>query len=98
MLADNTVPQRDMRVTITIVDAADAPIPFQTVAGLNVPPRIGAYGAEIMGTGYKVVALAEALDPNTGTYKPYLDYYDSAPKAPTPGGTAVSFGGYFYAK
>jgi hypothetical protein len=97
-LADGTSPQRDCRITINVKDASDAAIPLQTVAGLNVTPASAAYGAEIQGTEFKVVAIAEVLDPVTSTYKPYLDYYDAAATSTTASGTAVSYGGSFYAK
>jgi len=69
-----------------------------------VTARDGKYGAEIKGTGYKVVALGEVEDPNQdggAVWTPYADYYD---KAPTPdtgdagGNIYVSYGGYFYDK
>ncbi len=90
------------RLTVTIVDSGNAPIPFADVATLGVTTaRLGKYGAEIKGTGFKVVALAEVEDTVTSTWTPYMDYYDAAHTADTgdAGGNAyVSFGGSFYDK
>lgn len=96
LLADTTTRPLSGRLTVTIVDASDAPIPFAELAALGVPGRAGEYGAEIPGTGFEVVALAEVQDTLTSTWTPYLDYYDAAPTPETGGGTAVSFGGSFY--
>lgn len=98
LLADTTTPLLGGRLTLTIVDAADAAIPFATVAMLGVPARMGTYGAEIKGTGFKVVALSEVEDTVTSTWTPYMDYYDAAPTPVAGGGTAISFGGSFYDK
>jgi len=85
------------RLTVTIVDAGSAAIPFATVASLGVTARDGKYGAEIKGTGFKVTALAEVEDTVTSTWTPYLDYYDAAHTVPPEAGNAyVSFGGWFY--
>jgi hypothetical protein len=97
-LADTTMPQLDGRLTITIVDAADAVIPFASVSALGVTARSGAYGAEIKGTGFKIVALAEVKPTTSSTWTPYLDYYDAQPTPTTGGGVTTSFGGSFYAK
>jgi hypothetical protein len=105
LLADASTRPLSGRLTVTIVDASNVPIPFATVATLGVTARDGQYGAEIKGTGYKVTALAEVEDTLTSTWTPYLDYYDAAP-TPDPGdagtdagtGVYVSFGGYFYDK
>jgi hypothetical protein len=98
LLADSTTPALSGRLTLTIVDASQAPFPFATVAMLGVPPRIGAYGAEITGTGFKVAALAEVKDTTTSTWTPYVDYYNAAPTPVGGGGAHVSFGGSFYDK
>ena len=104
LLADNSKLPLNGRLTVTIVDANNAPIPFADVATLGVTARDGKYGAEIKGTGYKVVAIGEVQDPASdagATWTPYADYYD---KAPTPdtgdagGNIYVSYGGYFYDK
>jgi len=95
LLADTTTPQLTGRLTVTIVDDADAPIPFAALTQLGVTGRDGQYGAEIPGTGYEVVALAEVQD-STLVWTPYLDYYDAAPTPETGGSTATSFGGSFY--
>jgi hypothetical protein len=96
LLADATAPQVTGRLTVTIVDESDAPIRFADLATLGVTGRDGQYGAEIPGTGYEVVALAEVQDPSTLAWAPYLDYYDAAPTPETGGSTATSFGGSFY--
>lgn len=99
LLADSSTTPLSGRLTVTIVDASSAPIPFATVASLGVTARDGQYGAEIKGTGFKVTALAEVEDTKTSTWTPYLDYYDAAttPDTGDAGGNAyVSFGGYFY--
>jgi hypothetical protein len=82
------------RLTLTIVDAADVPLPFATVAVLGVHARAAGYGAEIPGTGYKVTALIEVKDAMS-PFTPYLDYYDAAPTA-MGASTSVSFGASFY--
>lgn len=96
VLADASTLPLSGRLTVTIVDSGGAPIPFADLATLAVTGRAGEYGAEIPGTGFTVVALAEVQDTVTATWTPYLDYYDAA-STPEPGaGTAVSFGGSFY--
>lgn len=100
LLADNTSPALDGRLTITIVDDGNAPIPFLDVGTLTVPARDGKYGVEIKGTGYKVTAIAEVKDASSA-WKPYLDYYDAAPTPDTGdagGPVHVSFGASFYDK
>ncbi len=97
-LADGTMPALTGRLTLTIVDATNAPIPIGAVATLGVPARLGAYGAEITGTTYTVVAIIEVQAAGTTTWTPYLDYYDAAATPMTGGSTAVSFGGSFYDK
>ena len=97
LLADMTSPALIGRLTITIVDGSDVPIHFADVATLGVTARMGTYGAEIMGTSFKVVALEEVQD-MMPTWTPYMDYYDAA-STPVAGGSATtSFGGYFYDK
>jgi len=96
-LEDATMPQRTGRLTVTIVDAANAPVPCASVGTLTVSARQGTYGAEILGTAFTVKTAIEIQDPAT-TWTPYLDYYDAAPTATSGLGTAVSFGGSFYAK
>jgi len=101
LLADNSTVPLSGRLTVTIVDANNAPIPFADVATLGVTARDGKYGAEIKGVGYKVVAIGEVEDATNQVWTPYADYYD---KAPTPdtgdagGNIYVSYGGYFYDK
>ncbi|MGH7330893.1 MAG: hypothetical protein ACREJX_21290, partial [Polyangiaceae bacterium] len=100
LLADAGDPPLSGRLTITIVDASDAPIPFAAVGDLGVTALSGNYGAEIKGTGFKVVALMEVKDASSA-WTPYLDYYDAAgtPDTGDAGGNAtVSFGGSFYDK
>jgi hypothetical protein len=101
LLADSSTTPLTGRLTLTIVDATNAPIPFADVATLGVTARDGKYGAEIKGTGFKVVALAEVEDTTTSTWTPYLDYYDAAPTPDTGdagGNVYTSFGGSFYDK
>lgn len=100
LLASSTTTPLTGRLTITIVDANDAKIPFVDVNTLGVTARDGKYGAEIKGTGYKVVTLAEVKDA-TGPWTPYLDYYDAAPTPDTGdagGNVYVSFGASFYSE
>jgi hypothetical protein len=85
------------RLTVTIVDAAGAPLPFAGVDTLGVPARAGRHGAEIPGTGFTVTARADVRDASS-PWTPYLDYYDAAPTPATGGETAVSLGGSFYAE
>lgn len=98
LLADTTTPALNGRLTLTIVDASDAAIHFADVATLGVTARTGTYGAEITGTGFKVVALAEVQDTVTPTWTPYMDYYDAAQTPVAGGGASTSFGGSFYDK
>jgi hypothetical protein len=102
LLADSSSVPLSGRLTMTIVDANDAAIAFADVATLGVTTaRLGKYGAEIKGTGFKVVALMEVEDTTTSTWTPYLDYYDAAatPDTGDAGGNAqVSYGGSFYDK
>jgi hypothetical protein len=95
-LADATNPTIAGRLTVTIVDALDMPVPFVALSAIGVTARDAEYGAEILGAAYEVVARAEVYDTATSTWTPYLDYYDAA-ATPDPGpGTATSFGGSFY--
>jgi len=104
LLADNSKIALNGRLTVTIVDSNNAPIPFADVGTLNVTARDGKYGAEIKGTGFKVVALGEVEDPTQdggAVWTPYADYYDNAPTPDTGdagGNIYVSYGGYFYDK
>jgi hypothetical protein len=101
LLADNSKVALAGRLTITIVDANNAPIPFVDVKTLGVTARDGKYGAEIKGTGFKVVALGEVEDSTNQKWTPYLDYYDAAatPDTGDAGGNVyISYGGYFYDK
>jgi len=98
LLADATSPALAGRMTVTIVDASNAPLHFAPVAMLGVPPRTGQYGAEIPGTGYVVTVVMEVQDPTSLAWTAAKDYYDAAP-TPMAGGTVTSsFGGSFYAK
>lgn len=101
LLADAGKPAVTSRLTLTLTDASNAPIPFADVATLGVPARSGKIGAEITGTGFKVVSLIEVKDAAAPTWTPYLDYYDAAgtPNTGDAGGNAtVSFGASFYDK
>ena len=85
------------RLTMNIVDANNAPVPFATVATLGVTARDGKYGAEIKGTGFTVTAIVEVQDTITSTWTPYLDYYDAAHTVPPEADAAyISYGGSFY--
>ena len=97
LLADTSTPQLSGRLTLTIVDSSNVAIPFASVATLNVTPRTATDGAEIPGTGFKVVALAEVKDA-TSAWTPYMDYYDAAPTPVAGGGVYTSFDGWFYDK
>ena len=98
LLADATTPSLTGRLTLTIVDANNAAIHFADVATLTVPARLGQYGAEIAGTAFTVVAIAEVQDTTSVTWTPYLDYYDAASTPVAGGGATTSFGGSFYDK
>jgi hypothetical protein len=95
---DMTAPQVSGRLTMTIVDATDMPIRFASVETLGVTARLGKYGAEIPGTGFKVVALIEVQETVTSPWMPYLDYYDAAPTPVAGGDVYMSYGGSFYDK
>ena len=96
LLADTSLVPLSGRLTVTIVDGAGAPLPFNTVGALGVPARSGTHGAEIPGVAYTVTALIEVQDA-TAVWTPYLVYYDAA-ATPDPGSTSVSFGGSFYSE
>lgn len=97
VLADTSTRPLSARLTVTIVDSGGAAIPFAALATLGVTGRAGTHGAEITGTGFRVVALAEVQDTLTATWTPYLDYFDAAPTPETGGpGASTSFGGSFY--
>jgi hypothetical protein len=98
LLADSTTPALAGRLTLTIVDANNAAIPFAGVAMLGVTGRLGEYGAEITGTAFTLVAIAEVQNPVTLTWTPFQDYYDAAATPPAGGGESSSFGGSFYDK
>lgn len=98
LLADGTTPALTGRLTVTITDASNAPIRFAPVASLGLTARMAQYAAEITGTGFKVVALAEVQDTSTATWTPYIDYYNAAPTPTAGGDTHTSFGGSFYDK
>ena len=97
LLHDNTTPALTGRLTLTIVNQNDAPMSWYAANTMNVTPRTATHGAEITGTGYKVVALAEVKDA-TGPWTPYMTYYDSAPTPTAGGGVFTSFGGSFYSE
>jgi hypothetical protein len=102
LLEDGGNPPLSGRLTVTIVDSGNAPIPFATVAMLGVTARSGQYGAEIKGTGFTVQALVEVEDMTTSTWTPYLDYYDAqhtpgdAGLMDAGGNAYISYGGSFY--
>jgi hypothetical protein len=98
LLADGTTRPLTGRLTVTIVDGSNAPLPVASVGTLGVPARDGMYGAEIPGTAYNVTALVEVEDQTTMTWTPFLDYYDAAPTPMGVSNATVSFGGSFYDK
>lgn len=97
LLSDGSQPVLSGRLTLTIVNQSDAPMSWYPVSSFGVTARLGTHGAEITGTGYKVVALAEVKDA-TGPWTPYLAYYDAAPTPTTGGSVVMSFGGSFYSE
>ena len=97
-LADGSMPQLTGRLTVTITDMAQMPIPIAGVGTLHVPARLGMYGAEITGTAFTVITLIEVQDPTSMAWTPYIDYYNAQPTPATGGSTAMSFGGSFYSK
>jgi hypothetical protein len=99
LLADGTMPQLNGRLTVTITDPSSGmAVPFANVITLMVTPRKSQFGAEIKGTGFQVVVLAEVQDPASGTWTPALDYYDGAQTPTAGGGVQFSFDGAFYDK
>ncbi len=96
VLADGSMPALDGRLTLSIYDAADVPGRWASATTLGVTGRLGQYGAEVTGAGFKVVAIAEVKPTASSTWTPYLDYYDSAPTPIAGGGVYTSFGGSFY--
>jgi hypothetical protein len=97
LLADGSSVPLTGRLTVTIVDGSNAPIPFATVDTLGVPARLGQYGAEITGSAFTITALEEVED-STMTWTPYVDYYDAQHTPVGGGGANGSFGGSFYDK
>lgn len=89
----------DGRMTMTLVDGDDAPLPFSTVHDLDLPARVGFVAAAIPGTAFKVHAIAEVTD-GAAPYTPYLDFYDAATVSPdgAVGGAQASLFGSFYAE
>jgi len=86
------------RMTVTITDLNDVPIPAGDVTALAVPARSGEAGAEIPGTMFKVHLLCEVQDTTNMTWTPYADYYDAA-STPMAGDTLYSsISGYFYSR
>jgi len=94
LLADSTTVALTGRLTFTITDAAQVPIPAADAGSLGVPTRHATHGAEIPGTGFVVTVLAEVKDA-ASAWTPYLDYYDAA-STPDPAQAAISFSGFFY--
>lgn len=97
LLADTSTPQLTGRLTLTITNQNNAAMSWYATSSMGVTARMGTHGAEITGTGFKVVALAEVKDA-TGPYTPYLTYYDTAPTPTAGGGVYTSFGGSFYSE
>ncbi|MFN0249918.1 MAG: hypothetical protein ACKV2T_23745 [Kofleriaceae bacterium] len=97
LLNDTSTPALTGRLTLTIVNQNDMPMSFYSIASMGVTARMGTHGAEITGTGYKVVAIIEVQDA-TLVWTPFLTYYDAAPTPTTGGGAYVSFGGSFYSE
>jgi hypothetical protein len=82
------------RWTVRIVDAADAPLPFEDAAALGATLRTATHGAEIPGVGFKVNLLGEVND--GAGWVPYSDYFDSVQKPDPFEPFTVSFIGVFY--
>lgn len=97
LLADTTTPSLNGRLTLTIVDMSDTALRFADVPTMGMTARLSTHGAEITGTAFKVVALAEVQD-STLVWTPYIDYYNAAPTPMAGGDTRTSFGGSFYSK
>jgi hypothetical protein len=96
LLDDTTTRPLDGRLTVTVTDATNVPMPVATVMTLGIAAaRMGQAGVEVKGTAYQVTGLIEVKD-TTGTYTPYLDYYDAAPTPMAGGAATVSYGGSFY--
>lgn len=95
LLDDATTRPLSGRLTVTITGANDEPTPAADATSLGIPARMGQAGAEITGTSFKVVMLAEVQDTLTNTWMPYLDYYDAAP-TPDGGEVYMSIAGSFY--
>jgi hypothetical protein len=93
--ADTTFVALNGRVTLTIVDAADAPIAIETVGALGVTARAATHGVELLGTGFKVTVVGEVQESGSA-WTPYQDYFDAAPKPDPYPPLTVSFGGSFY--
>jgi len=84
------------RMTLTIVDGNNQPVPFVTAGSLGITPRVGTHAAEILGTAFEVRAIAECQDASTTSWTPFADYYDNT-STPDPGpGYVVSLSGSFY--
>lgn len=97
LLAGPTLLPLSGRLTLTVTDLADVPMPVADVTALGVPPRLGQAGVEITGTNFKVNMLAEVQDGTTG-WMPYLDYYDAAPTPDTGDTVYMSISGSFYSE
>jgi hypothetical protein len=95
-IADESPRPLSGRLTITIGDLDSVAIPSADVTSLGVSTRMGEAGAEITGTSFRVVMLAEVQDSLTSTWTPYLDYYDAAPTPDTGAETYMSIAGSFY--
>ena len=94
-LADGTTPAVTGRMTVTVVDGNNAPLPVADLATLEITGRVGQYGAEIPGTGFTATVLIEVQDAMS-MWHPYLDYFDAAMTLNMGPGTAVSIAGSFY--
>jgi hypothetical protein len=97
LLADSTTVPLEGRLTVSIVDGAQASFPFDAVENLDILARRATHGAEIPAAAFVVTALIEVRETaGPGPWMPYLDYYDAAPTGA--GSTGVSFGGSFYSE
>lgn len=95
VLADASMPALTGRLTVTIVDDMNMPIPFGTLTNLGIVGLAGKFGAEIASPGYTVTMIIEIQDA-MGAWVPYLDYFDAAQTMDMGPPATVSIGGSFY--
>ncbi len=97
LLDDGTTPALNARMTVTVTDLNDVPLPVADAVTLDVTTRGGEAGLEIPETSFRARLIAEVEDPTSGMWMPYLDYFDAAA---TPEITEVfsSVSGSFYSE